>query len=722
MVSMGIIVNMISFHEHFLPAFSSFFQNFRSSFWLSSRPPKRRWHPGSSLFGLHAFLPLLFLLAFNCHANAVYIAQNALGAANGSSAATALAASYFNTSANWGSAVPSGTKIGPGTIVHLVGTISSPLTIQGSGAAGDSITVLFEPNAVMSAPNWNQAAITCNQNFIVIDGGSNGVIRATNQNTSSQLSSSGISCYIVHDVEIRNLTISNIYNKTTQADLANNAGTAISFLYGSNLSAHDNIISNASAGIFYTYSITPASSNIQLYRNTISGCNWGIGSGSGGANAVVDNFQIHDNDITMPGTIWDDAPDNNHHNGMYIWAAQPGSKVTNLKIFNNYVHGDAGAHSTAFIYVSANESGTVAHGLEGVLIYNNLIVATTAGATNGCIFPSCNGFSVYDNTIVCTTSAQGGLGIREYTGNSPGTSGSIQNNIIYNWITTTYTVGGVTNLTYTNNLENIKPSFVNGTTDFHLTSASPAINAGINLFSTFTTDKDGSARPSSGVWTLGAYVFGGSSKPAPTPVATPVPTPVATPVPTPVATPVPTPVATPKPSPSATPAPSATPVPTPITKPSPTPAPSTFNIGETALLPSTDGGNGNLMLAQSAVLSKSGSLQSMSFYVNQAAGTLRMAIYDASGPGAGPGTKKAETNAVSTVVGWNTLNVITPVTLPAGTYWLAYLPSSNDLHFLLDTSSGHLTYYSFANGEMPAKFSGSPASGIGHWSFKATLK
>ena len=657
-----------------------------------SRPANenRIWRPGSTLVRVLGALPFLFLLAVDAHANAVYIAQNATGAANGSSAAAALPVSYFNSAGNWTSRAPSGTQIGPGSIVHLVGTISTSLTVQGSGAAGNSITILFEPNAVMSAPNWNGAVITCNRNFIVIDGGSNGVITATNQNTTSQLGSNGISCNTVNTVEIRNLTISNIYNKTTQADLAGSAGVGINFLYGSNLSAHDNIISNAGAGIFYTYSITPASSNIQLYRNTISGCNWGIGSGSGGGNAVVDNFQIYNNDITMPGTIWDDPPDNNHHNGMYIWAAQPGSKVTNLQIYNNYVHGDAGAHSTAFIYVSANETGSIAIGLEGVLIYNNLIVATTAGASNGGIFPSCDGFSVYNNTIVCTTSAQGGLAMREYTGNTPGTSGSIQNNILYNWQTTILTTGGVTNLTSSNNLANTNPNFVNGTSNFHLNASSPAINAGVNLFSKFTTDKDGNARPSSGPWSIGAYVFGGSSTPTPTPVPTPVPTPI--------------------------------PTPTPITNPSPTPAPSTFTVGETALLPITDGGNGNLMVAQSAILSKTGTLQSLSFYVNQAAGALRLGLYDASGPGSGPGNKKAEINVISPVLGWNTVNVITPVTLTAGSYWLAYLPSSSRLHFLLSVSSGHLAYYAFPFGVMPAKFSASPASGIGHWSFFATFK
>ena len=683
---------------------------------------------------LLALFALPWLLSFPCLANDVYVAQASAGSSNGSSAANAYPVSYFDNGANW-SASPLGTQIGPGTTVHLCGLISSSLTVQGSGNSSKSITILFEPNASMSAPDWSAAGapIICNQNFILIDGGTNGLITATNQNSTSQIGSNGISCNSVTNVEVRNLQITNLYNKTSASDLANNAGTAISFLYGSNLSAHNNVISGAGAGIFYTYLPAASSSNITLYQNTISACNWGIGAGDGGANALVNNFQIYDNIITMPGTQWDDPNDNNHHNGMYVWANFGGSTITGLKIYGNYVYGATGLDSTAFIYISGNSD--TSYGLEGSLIYNNLLVATSGGADDGCIFVSCNGFGVYNNTIVSLGGAQGGLGIREYTGGEGApTSGVIANNIIYNWQTTTYTVGGVTNLTYSNNLENINPLFVNATTNFDLTASSPAINAGINYSTKFTTDEYGTARPSSGPWSSGAYQLGGttpSPTPSPTPVATPTPkptpspTPVATPTPTPKPTPAPTPVATPKPTPVPTPV--ATPTPTPKPTPSPTPvatpvaAPASFTIGETALQTSIDGGNGNLMVAQSATLAKAGTIQSMSFYVNQAAGTLRLALYDASGPAGGPGTKKAETASITPVTGWNTVNVLSPVTLPAGTYWLAYLPSSNDLHFLLNPSSGNLSYYSFPSGVMPATFSKTPSTGVGHWSFKATL-
>jgi hypothetical protein len=146
-----------------------------------------------------------------------------------------------------------------------------------------------------------------------------------------------------------------------------------------------------------------------------------------------------------------------------------------------------------------------------------------------------------------------------------------------------------------------------------------------------------------------------------------------------------------------------------------------LNIGETNILASDDSGNGNMLLAQQTSLGQTATIQSMSFYVATASGKLRLGIYDASGPSGGPGAKKAETAEITPVTGWNTANVTTPVSLPAGTYWLAYFPNDNNLHFRLDTSSGTHRYYSLTYTTMPATFSTTPTTGAGHWSLYASL-
>src|SRR5215831_4202063 len=148
----------------------------------------------------------------------------------------------------------------------------------------------------------------------------------------------------------------------------------------------------------------------------------------------------------------------------------------------------------------------------------------------------------------------------------------------------------------------------------------------------------------------------------------------------------------------------------------------TITIGETNILSAGDGGNGNLLLAQNTTLSQPATINSLSFYVTQASGNLILGIYDASGPSGGPGALKAQTNSFTPVTGWYTKNVISPVSLPVGTYWLAYLPSSNNLAFVKGLISGiSARYYSYPFGALPAQFSTSPSSDPYHWSFYATL-
>jgi hypothetical protein len=144
-----------------------------------------------------------------------------------------------------------------------------------------------------------------------------------------------------------------------------------------------------------------------------------------------------------------------------------------------------------------------------------------------------------------------------------------------------------------------------------------------------------------------------------------------------------------------------------------------LTMGEANKLAGRDSGNANLLIAQKASLSQNATLQSLSFYVNQGAGKLRLGVYDASGPNGGPGKKLAEGAEITPVLGWNQVQV-SPLNLVAGTYWLAYLPSSNSLGFA-DASNGSFVYYRYKYGAMASTFSATPSKGSAHWSFYASL-
>jgi hypothetical protein len=144
-------------------------------------------------------------------------------------------------------------------------------------------------------------------------------------------------------------------------------------------------------------------------------------------------------------------------------------------------------------------------------------------------------------------------------------------------------------------------------------------------------------------------------------------------------------------------------------------------MGAATVFSTTDSANGNLLLAQKALLSQAGSLQSLSFYVVNAAGKLRLGFYDATGPNAGPGVLLAAASEITPVAGWNTVTVTSPVE-PVGTYWLAYFPSDNALSFKVDRSgAGTQKMFSLPYGPMPATFSTAPSGSASQWSFYATM-
>jgi hypothetical protein len=147
-----------------------------------------------------------------------------------------------------------------------------------------------------------------------------------------------------------------------------------------------------------------------------------------------------------------------------------------------------------------------------------------------------------------------------------------------------------------------------------------------------------------------------------------------------------------------------------------------IQMGETTILNGDDSNNANILIAQSATLAKAGTLKSLSLHVTDNHGLVRLGVYDATGPNGGPGAKKAETNEFEAQLGWNTVAVVAPVALAAGTYWLAYLPNDNQLHTRkADDGTGMIAYYNFTYGPLPATFSTTPTTEKNHFSFYATL-
>ena len=346
-------------------------------------------------------LPAAIILLFcaNASGTEIYIANSEAGTADGASCENAYPLEWLSSAANWGSEQG---KIGPGTTVHLCGTIGKPINILGSGQPGSPITILFEPDAKMSAPYWSAyippfytrglpndyttkeiAAIYIDKkDYITIDGGQNGAIEATGTGFDNNYSFSGVFGR-GNNVEIKNLAIRDMYKRIRGSGDYWTLGTGISF-WGSNLSIHDNNIANA----FYCLisgsespSFAATYSNIEIFRNELSGCGVELGVAMSSDRTTLSNVSIHHNRI-YGGAVWDGYlpynpfdPSRTMHRRDFIkiWgrAADLGAVYSGLRIYNNVIGPGLTKERGATGWIVASDAN-----YSGVDIHNNLLLSS----------------------------------------------------------------------------------------------------------------------------------------------------------------------------------------------------------------------------------------------------------------------------------------------------------------------------------------------------------
>lgn len=342
----------------------------------------------------------------------IYIAQSAVGAANGADCNDAYAYTFFNTAGNWGSGP---TQIGPGTTVYLCGTITVPLNnsgliVQGSGTSGNPITIFFETNAILQSPAFNGCADgTANGSFragggieingydyIIVDGGTNGIIQNTANGTSLANHQCSLGLEDKGDYNIvRNLTITNIYiNQGSSSSATDTAGGSTADLYVSAtnfMQVCNNTLQYASIGAeinTYGSTITPTwplpacSSNsfargtVVFFNNILYDHHWQLYSGgaiSTGAPSFYGNDISYWTDWFYPTSVY-------HMDGFFFTGVSAATYFP--QIFNNYFHGDAiGGNCTAMLYLT--DTGHADATGQSANVFNNIFYGT-GGTVNGC--------------------------------------------------------------------------------------------------------------------------------------------------------------------------------------------------------------------------------------------------------------------------------------------------------------------------------------------------
>jgi hypothetical protein len=334
--------------------------------------------------------------------NAVFLAAANAGTADGSDCAHAKAASYFNTAGNW-SGTPTGTLIGPGTTVHLCATIPIALIAQGNGAAGNPVTILWESGAKLSAPYISTWLTLSGHSYFVLDGGSNGIIENTANGTglANHSTSDAIQANNAGNIEVKNLTIRNLYVNIAPSDFSIASGNTSCFhsntpLTGT-ISIHDNVMHDMNWCLWVEQFAHP-SVVVSIYGNQVYNIDHGL-TINGNTSDQSYTLTFHDNWI-HDFANWDATGGIlHHHDGIHIYSGQ-GIRT----FYRNKFSGDMGEDVTGFVFEEETCAGTKGSGVCGSELWSRNLTIQSHNNKINYMWKVGGDASFYGNTWICDDS------------------------------------------------------------------------------------------------------------------------------------------------------------------------------------------------------------------------------------------------------------------------------------------------------------------------------
>ncbi|MBU6402506.1 MAG: DUF1565 domain-containing protein, partial [Verrucomicrobia bacterium] len=243
------------------------------------------------------------------------------------------------------------------------------------------------------------------------------------------------------------------------------------------------------------------------------------GGPNGGISIWGSGNQILDNEIHHNGNPA--STSSNGHDGVYDDQSTSGNVYIGNSIHDNGRTG--GSNLDHGLYLCGKNEVVYnnvmlrndASGLQiaGYATVSNLRVDNNVMAWNGTsgiiLWQALSGISLQNNIVY----ENGHAGIAFYAATGSGVV--LNDNLVYGngYGNYDFTGGGSTAAYSLGSTLSVDPQFVNDSAagfDAHLGAGSPAILAGANFDSYFTTDLAGATRPASGPWDLGAYVYASS--------------------------------------------------------------------------------------------------------------------------------------------------------------------------------------------------------------------
>jgi hypothetical protein len=423
---------------------------------------------------------LLFLflaIAAPVFANDAYISNAGAGAQTGADCANAKPVSYYNSGSNWTAGTPTGVQIGPGTHVHLCGTIGTTVVNAGSGAIGNPVTVIWESGAKLSQPVC--PATGClngnGKTDFVYDGGGtgnpflgtfvpNGTIEST-ANGSTLANQVGASELANFDgasrITIKNMLLQNAYVHTVATDHAPSPpdpsashATSVSTLTVTNSQIHD---------VLWAIYTGLSSSNVSVTYTEIYNADHNVAVGV--TNQTTDTVLIN-HDLFHDWANWDTTAtlcggsSCYHHDGVHLYqVGNVGGIYKNVFISNNKFYGDQGVYNTAGIF---NEGATVGTSMTA---FNNVFLSPASRTWNNgmlCLTVGDGGAAkAYNNTLVTVSGEDHPLNKLQ------GTNSDFRNNVT---VLSSPGSGGPG----VNSIGSTTPTFVGGGLDYNFYGFTPS--------------------------------------------------------------------------------------------------------------------------------------------------------------------------------------------------------------------------------------------------------
>lgn len=463
----------------------------------------------------------------------LYVTQTGSGTHSGATPSNAWSVAEFNTASNW-AGTPTAGKVSPGDTVTLVGTITTPPVMQGSGTSANPITIKFAPVTKLSVPycsSSGQLQVT-NQSHFIIDGAGVGIIESTANGTAlaNQQAAIGLKITGCTNVTVKNLIVRAIYVRTADSSDSFTGAYGISIENSSNCTVTNCNVSDAEVGV-YVYASSGTVDGITISKNSISQVAKGIFVRLAADGTTLSTVILSGNLINSL-FYWDGMWDGNWHDlyGILIEGRElTTDPITQVLIRENRVGGDVGAHCNALIMLR--------YAVIAPRLHNNFLSVSPDNPINGMVVIqgvgglATSSAALLNNTFVglpspavpaVRTVAASGLTFRNnilkncaqaIVETDPFSATAFAGNNLY------YNLGSPGFFAFGDNLTlsqwQASGFDVDALTEDPLIDAngiiqnrtSPAVGAGVNLSTSFQADLQGKTRPLSYPWDLGAVAF-----------------------------------------------------------------------------------------------------------------------------------------------------------------------------------------------------------------------